>query len=215
MFRFPLLQSSFIVQSQPLCAEQHRKGQQDEALAAGTRLRVPTHGEGVYERFEVGWVGTNNHYIRFDSGGSKKVALKKLRPQDWAVLALPAEQVAEIEQKVKRQQRRDTLHLPHTATDAECETAETRRDMLRLPHTATNAECKAALLEERKQGTAEQKKLEKAAEAAGTQVSLPACATACAAFHFPHIARKTPKSAKMVQNALFPCETEKSQPPYT
>jgi hypothetical protein len=34
-------------------------------------------------------------------------------------------------------------------------------------------------------------------------------------FHFPHIARKTPKSAKMVQNALFPCESEKSQPPYT
>jgi hypothetical protein len=39
--------------------------------------------------------------------------------------------------------RRDTLHLPHTATDAECEAAE-RRDGLQLPRTASDAECEAA-----------------------------------------------------------------------
>ena len=61
------------------------------------------------------------------------------------------------------------------------DSAESRRDMLRLPHPATDAECEAALPEVRKQGTAEQKKLEKAAKAAGAQVSLPTSATACAA----------------------------------
>jgi hypothetical protein len=41
----------------------------------------------VYERFERNTFGANDHYIRFDRGGSQKVALKKLRPQDWAVLS--------------------------------------------------------------------------------------------------------------------------------
>ena len=40
-------------------------------------------------------------------------------------------------------QRRDTLHLPHSATDAQCEAAEERRDTLQLPHSATDAQCEA------------------------------------------------------------------------
>ena len=67
------------------CSEQFARGKADEALAAGTRLRVSPHGEGVYERFERSTFGANDHYIRFDSGGTKKVALKNLQPQDWAV----------------------------------------------------------------------------------------------------------------------------------
>jgi hypothetical protein len=74
------------------CSEQFARGKADEALAAGTRLRVSPHGEGVYERFERSTFGANDHYIRFDSGGTKKVALKNLQPQDWAVLAVPVEQ---------------------------------------------------------------------------------------------------------------------------
>jgi hypothetical protein len=127
-------------------------------------------------------VGANDHYIRFDSGGTKKVALKKLRPQDWAVLALPAEQEAQV-----TLQRRDELRLPPTAPEAACEAAGTRRDTLPLPHTATDAECEAAekKLEERKQAAAKQRERERDAEAAGTKVSLPASATACAATIFP------------------------------
>ena len=121
------------------CSEQFAQGRADEALAVGTRLRVSPHGEGVYERFEAAWVGANNHYIRFDSGGTKKVALKKLRPQDWAVLAVPAEQV---QKKLK-------------------------------------------LLDERRQAAAKQQERERVAEAAGTKVSPPASATACAASIFP------------------------------
>jgi hypothetical protein len=124
------------------CSDQFAQGRADEALAAGTRLRVSPHGEGVYERFEEAWVGANNHYIRFDSGGAKTVALKKLRPQDWAVLALAAEQEAEIVQKFP-------------------------------------------LLERRKHWTRKQQERERVAEAAGTKVSLPASATACAASIFP------------------------------
>jgi hypothetical protein len=72
------------------CSVQFARGQaQDEALAAGTRLRVLQYGEGVYERFERNTVGANDHWIRVDSGGTEKVALKELRPQDWAVLAPP------------------------------------------------------------------------------------------------------------------------------
>jgi hypothetical protein len=70
-----------------LCALQVSRGQADEALMPGTRLRVPKHGEGVYERFKRCTVGANDHYVRFDSGGgTKKVALKKLKPQEWSVL---------------------------------------------------------------------------------------------------------------------------------
>ena len=58
----------------------------------------------MYERFEEARFGANNHYIRFDSGGTKKVALKKLRPQDWAVLALPAEHVQKLKLRVERKQ---------------------------------------------------------------------------------------------------------------
>ena len=41
-------------------------------------------------------------------------------------------------------EERDGLHLPHTATDAQCEVAEQRRDNLHLPHTATDVQCEAA-----------------------------------------------------------------------
>ena len=68
-------------------SEQVAQGLADEALAAGTRLLVSPHGDGVYERFERNTFGANDHYIRFGRGGSQKVALKKLRPQDWAVLS--------------------------------------------------------------------------------------------------------------------------------
>lgn len=68
----------------------------DMALTAGTRLRVYPHGEGVYERFERNRFGVNNHYIRFDTGGTQKVALKKLRPQEWAVLAMAAEHAQKL-----------------------------------------------------------------------------------------------------------------------
>jgi hypothetical protein len=40
-------------------------------------------------RFEKNTFGANDHFIRFDSGGEQKVALKKLRPEDWEVLAPP------------------------------------------------------------------------------------------------------------------------------
>ena len=75
------------------CALQFKLGQADEALMAGTRLRVPKHGEGVYKRFERSTFGANDHYVRFDSG-EQKVALKKLKPRDWAVLA-PAPTIVE------------------------------------------------------------------------------------------------------------------------
>eukprot|EP01046_Picozoa_sp_COSAG06_P010277 COSAG06_NODE_559_length_14300_cov_98.800085_3_plen_713_part_00 len=64
-------------------------GRADEPLPAGARVRVAPHGEGVYERFERCTFGANDHYIRFDSGGTKKVALRKLKPEDWTVLAVP------------------------------------------------------------------------------------------------------------------------------
>ena len=100
-----------------MCSELHCKGQADEALPAGTRLRVPPHGEGVYERFEESWIGVNNHYIRFDSGGSKKVALKK----PWAVQALSAEQAAAVaEQATKRAvEKAGVLHLWERLTSVE------------------------------------------------------------------------------------------------
>jgi hypothetical protein len=79
------------------CSEQFAQGQADEALAAGTRLHVSPYGEGVYERFERNTFGANDHYICFGSGGTKKVALNKLQPQEyWTVLALAAEQAAKI-----------------------------------------------------------------------------------------------------------------------
>eukprot|EP01046_Picozoa_sp_COSAG06_P028374 COSAG06_NODE_2550_length_6687_cov_4.096843_1_plen_411_part_00 len=77
------------------CTVQFKLGQADEALMVGTRLRVPKHGKGIYVRFETSRFGGNNHYVRFDSARKpKKVALKKLKPEDWAVLA-PAQQTIE------------------------------------------------------------------------------------------------------------------------
>jgi hypothetical protein len=78
------------------CSEQYYKGQADEPLREGTRVRVSNHGEGVYERFSRSMIGANNHYICFNSGCTKKVVLKKLTPQDWGVLAPSEEQAAEL-----------------------------------------------------------------------------------------------------------------------
>jgi hypothetical protein len=59
------------------CSEQRARGQADEALLPGTRLRVLPYGEGVYERFEWSALGANRHYIRFDdSDRTEKIALK-------------------------------------------------------------------------------------------------------------------------------------------
>ena len=117
----------------------------------------------MYERFERNTFGANNHYIRFDSGGTKTVALKKLRPQDWAVLTVPAEHAVEIAKKLKR-------------------------------------------LEEWKPGAAKQAakqpERERDAEAAGTKVSLPASATACAASIFP-IQREKHRKAQKLSKTLF------------
>ena len=63
-------------------------GLADEAMPAGTRVRLATHGDGVYERFERSRIGANDHFIRFASG-LQKVELKKLKPTEWSVL--PAE----------------------------------------------------------------------------------------------------------------------------
>ena len=54
-----------------------RRGLADEALPAGTRLRVVTYGEGTYERWGKNRIGANNHFVRFASG-VEKVQLKKL-----------------------------------------------------------------------------------------------------------------------------------------
>ena len=44
-------------------------------------------GEGTYERWQSSRFGANRHYVRLDSGGTtKKIALKKLKPEEWAVL---------------------------------------------------------------------------------------------------------------------------------
>ena len=93
----------------------------------------------MYERFEAAWVGANNHYIRFDSGGTKKVALKKLRPQDWAVLALPAEHAAEIEQEIVVQkmpllEQRKHWAVKQPARERDAEAAGTK---VRPPASAT------------------------------------------------------------------------------
>ena len=65
-----------------------RRGLADEALPAGTRLRVEPHGEGTYERWGKNRIGANDHFVRFASG-VQKVQLKKLGAQAWQVV--PAE----------------------------------------------------------------------------------------------------------------------------
>ena len=77
--------------------EQRARGESDEALIVGTRLRVLPHGEGVYERFERSTFGANSHYIRFeDSDRVEKIELKKLKKHEWAVLALPPEHLQKL-----------------------------------------------------------------------------------------------------------------------
>ena len=61
-------------------------GLADTALKAGTRLHVEPYGYGTYERFEHSVFYSNDHYIRFDDNGLKKVELKKLAPSKWMVL---------------------------------------------------------------------------------------------------------------------------------
>lgn len=68
-----------------------RRGLADEALVPGTRLRIATHGDGAYERFERRQLGCNVHYVRFDDGVVQKVELKKLQPVQWSVLAPPGD----------------------------------------------------------------------------------------------------------------------------
>ena len=55
-------------------------GLADEALPAGTRLRVEGLGEGTYERFSKNMIGANDHFVRFGTG-VQTVQLKKLGPQ--------------------------------------------------------------------------------------------------------------------------------------
>ena len=57
----------------------------DEALPAGTRLRVEPHGEGTYERWGKNLIGANDHFVRFASG-VEMVQLKKLGAQAWHVV---------------------------------------------------------------------------------------------------------------------------------
>lgn len=71
--------------------QQHQCGLADESMQPGTRVRIPPHGEGSYERWESSRLGANKHFVRFDNGGeTKKVALKKLKPDDWQVLPFDA-----------------------------------------------------------------------------------------------------------------------------
>ena len=67
--------------------QEYRRGVADEALQPGTRVWLKADGEGTYERWQSSRFGANRHYIRLDSSGAtKKVALKKLKPEEWAVL---------------------------------------------------------------------------------------------------------------------------------
>eukprot|EP01045_Picozoa_sp_COSAG04_P003669 COSAG04_NODE_151_length_22485_cov_15.968552_11_plen_531_part_00 len=72
-----------------LLRDPRESGLADEAMPAGTRVRVAKHGDGVYERFERSTFGANDHFIRFPSG-LQKVELRKLKPHQWSVLPAPA-----------------------------------------------------------------------------------------------------------------------------
>lgn len=65
-------------------AEARRCGLRDKAMPTGTRVCVPPHGGGWYERFERWRVGANAHYIHFDGEGVVQVTLKK--STSWTVM---------------------------------------------------------------------------------------------------------------------------------
>eukprot|EP01044_Picomonas_judraskeda_P012211 COSAG03_NODE_1731_length_3593_cov_87.784488_8_plen_187_part_01 len=71
----------------PRDAEHARQcGLEDQALPTGTRIRVEGLGEGAYERWGKARIGANDHFVRFPSG-VRKLQLRKLGPQAWAVVA--------------------------------------------------------------------------------------------------------------------------------
>jgi hypothetical protein len=72
---------------EPAATHARRCGLADQPLPPGTWLRVGQLGKGAYERFERCAFGANDHYIHFTTTGLKKVELKKLPPEQWAVIA--------------------------------------------------------------------------------------------------------------------------------
>ena len=95
-----------------------RQGLADQALLPGTRVQVKGLGVGTYERWSKSLIGANDYFVHFPSG-MKKVELKKLGPQAWAIVpdeALdpsapepePAESTTTDPAPVHPQQRKDT-----------------------------------------------------------------------------------------------------------
>jgi ankyrin repeat protein len=76
-----------------LAAQARDRGLRDVALMRGTRVRVDTYGEGVYQRWEENTSGSNSHYIQFGAQPSaaspRKVQLKKLKPEMWSIVPEP------------------------------------------------------------------------------------------------------------------------------
>eukprot|EP01045_Picozoa_sp_COSAG04_P012309 COSAG04_NODE_823_length_10051_cov_18.357617_7_plen_392_part_00 len=67
-------------------ATQRQLGLEDQAMEAGTHVRVDEFGLGVYVRMERWRVVANAHCIRFpEPHGEQKVALKRLPESDWTV----------------------------------------------------------------------------------------------------------------------------------
>lgn len=64
--------------------EAEELGLADKALPKGTRICVASHGAGAYIGFSENSFGSNNHTIRFDSGGTMTLKLKDV---PWSVKA--------------------------------------------------------------------------------------------------------------------------------